>query len=110
MAAQPGSRPGLANGMVLSLALDSAGALYAGTNSAGAQVSRDHGATWTVLNAGMDRVNKFGYGLWIDPRNDQKIFVGNEVDVRADLVAGRRRNLVCRRTGLHRSRIQGCRV
>jgi uncharacterized protein (TIGR03437 family) len=69
---------GLANGMVLSLALDSSGALYAGTNSAGAQVSHDHGASWTVLNSGVDRVNKFGYGLWIDPRNNQKIVVGDE--------------------------------
>ncbi len=69
---------GLANGMVLSLALDSSGALYAGTNSAGAQVSHDHGSTWTVLNTGVDRVNKFGYGLWIDPRNNQKILLGDE--------------------------------
>jgi len=69
---------GLANGMVLSLALDSSGALYAGTTSAGAQVSHDHGSTWTVLDTGVDRVNKFGYGLWIDPRNNQKILLGDE--------------------------------
>jgi uncharacterized protein (TIGR03437 family) len=69
---------GLANGMVLSLAVDSSGALYAGTNSAGAQVSHDHGASWTVLKTGVDQVNKFGYGIWIDPRNNQKILVGNE--------------------------------
>jgi uncharacterized protein (TIGR03437 family) len=69
---------GLANGMVLSLAVDSSGALYAGTNSAGAQVSHDHGASWTVLNTGVNRVNKLGYGLWIDPRNNQKIVVGDE--------------------------------
>jgi uncharacterized protein (TIGR03437 family) len=73
-----GKSTGLANGMVLSLTVDSSGALYAGTNSAGAQISHDHGASWTVLNTGVDRVNKFGYGLWIDPRNNQKIFVGNE--------------------------------
>jgi uncharacterized protein (TIGR03437 family) len=69
---------GLANGMVLALDADSSGALYAGTNFAGAQVSHDHGASWTVLNTGVDRVNKFGYGIWIDPRNNLKILVGNE--------------------------------
>ena len=69
---------GLSNGMVLSLAVGSSGALYAGTNSAGAQVSHDHGASWTVLNTGVDKVNKLGYGLWIDPRNSQKILLGDE--------------------------------
>jgi uncharacterized protein (TIGR03437 family) len=68
----------LANGMVLSLAVDSSGALYAGTSSADAQVSHDHGVTWTLLNTGVDRVNKLGYGIWIDPRNNQKILVGDE--------------------------------
>jgi uncharacterized protein (TIGR03437 family) len=69
---------GLANGMVLSLAVDSSSALYAATSSAGAQFSHDHGVTWTLLNTGVDRLNKFGYGIWIDPRNNQKIIVGNE--------------------------------
>ncbi len=68
----------LASGMVLSLAVDSSGALYAGTNSAGAQVSHNHGASWTLLNTGAEQVNKYGYGLWIDPRNNQKILVGDE--------------------------------
>ena len=36
----------LSNGMVWSLALDSAGTLYAGTNGAGAQVSRDRWRRW----------------------------------------------------------------
>ena len=53
--------------MEWSLAVDSAGALYAGTNAAGAQVSRDRGATWTILHAGIDAANKNGYGIWIDP-------------------------------------------
>ncbi len=69
---------GLASGMALSLAVDSSAVLYAGTNSAGLQVSHDHGATWTTLNTGLDRVNKFGYGIWIDPRNNQKMFLGDE--------------------------------
>jgi len=69
---------GLSSGMALALAFDSAGALYAGTSSVGAQISHDHGATWTVLNTGVDRVNKLGYGIWIDPKNNQKIFVGDE--------------------------------
>ena len=101
---------GLANGMMLSLAVDSAGALYAGTNSAGAQVSHDHGVSWTVLNTGVDGVNKDGYGVWIDPRNGQKIFRRQRGRVRSGLVAGWRRNLVCGWTGLHGPRIQGCRV
>jgi len=63
---------------VLSLAVGSSGALYAGTNSAGAQVSHDHGASWTVLNYRRGQVNKLGYGLWIDPRNSQKILLGDE--------------------------------
>ena len=83
---------GLSDGMVLSLAVDSAGALYAGTNFAGGQVSRDLGATWTVLHAGIDGVNKFGYGVWIDPSNGQKMFVGSERGpVGHGLVAGWRR-------------------
>jgi uncharacterized protein (TIGR03437 family) len=69
---------GLSNGMAWSLALDSAGALYAGTNGVGAQVSRDRGATWTTLHTGTDAVNKFGYGVWIDPNNSQKMFVSSE--------------------------------
>jgi uncharacterized protein (TIGR03437 family) len=69
---------GLSNGMILALALDSAGALYGGTSSAGAQISHDHGVTWTTLNTGVDLYSKFGYGIWIDPKNSQKIFVGDE--------------------------------
>src|SRR5262249_19208922 len=69
---------GLSTGMVSSLAVDSTGLLYAGTNSAGAQASRDLGATWTTLRAGIDEGNKFGYGIWIDPGTDPKIFVGSE--------------------------------
>jgi photosystem II stability/assembly factor-like uncharacterized protein len=65
--------------MVLSLALDPSGALYAGTNFAGAQVSLDRGATWAILPAGVDDEHEFGYGIWIDPSNGQKIFLGNEV-------------------------------
>src|SRR5262249_32369540 len=68
----------LSNGLVFSLAVDPAGLVYAGTNSAGAQASRDLGATWTVLRAGIDHVNKSGYGVWIDPSNDLKIFVSSE--------------------------------
>ena len=69
---------GLSNGMILALAVDTSGALYAGTSTAGAQISRDHGATWTLVHTGLDSVNKFGYGIWIDPRNGQKILVGDE--------------------------------
>jgi uncharacterized protein (TIGR03437 family) len=69
---------GLSNGMVLTLALDSKGTVYAGTSSAGAQSSHDHGATWTTLNTGVNNYSKFGYGIWIDPKNSQKIFVGDE--------------------------------
>ncbi len=69
---------GLSNCMVGALAIDSAGLVYAGSNSAGAHVSRDHGATWTALQTGTDDVNKFAYGVWVDPRNSQKIFVGDE--------------------------------
>ncbi len=68
----------LSSGMVWSLAVNSAGALYAGTNAAGAQVSRDRGATWTILPTGIDAANKFGYGIWIDPGNGQKMFVSSE--------------------------------
>jgi uncharacterized protein (TIGR03437 family) len=68
----------IADGMVLALAVDSAGAVYAGTSSAGAKVSHDGGTTWTALNTGADRENKFGYGIWIDPKNNQKMFLGNE--------------------------------
>jgi hypothetical protein len=50
--------------MVLSLAVDSAAVIYAGMNSAGAKVSHDHGTTWTTLNSGVDRENKFGYGIF----------------------------------------------
>ena len=70
---------GLTNGMVWSLAPDPAGALYAGTNAAGAQVSRDRGATWTLLHTGTDAVNKFGYGVWINPSAGQTIFVSSEL-------------------------------
>ncbi len=69
----------LLNGMVFSLAVDSAGVLYAGTNAAGAQASRDRGATWSVLDAGLDGVNKFGYGVWIDPSDGRKMFVSSEL-------------------------------
>ena len=101
----------LSNGMVLSLALDPAGALYAGTNFAGAQVSLDRGATWAILPAGVDDEHEFGYGVWIDPSNPQTVFAGDDGGpVGPGLVAGWRRDLVCRRTGLHRPRIQGCRV
>jgi photosystem II stability/assembly factor-like uncharacterized protein len=58
--------------------VDSNGGLYAGTNSAGAQMSRDRGATFTILQTGVDGGNKFGYGVWVDPTNGQKIFLGNE--------------------------------
>jgi len=68
----------LGDGIALALAVDSAGAVYAGTSSAGAQVSNDHGTTWTTLRTGIDDVAKFGYGIWIDPRDNQKMFVGNE--------------------------------
>ena len=68
----------IADGMVLSLAEDSAGAVYAGTNFTGAKVSHDQGTTWTALNTGTDHENKPGYGIWIDPKNNQKMFLGNE--------------------------------
>src|SRR5689334_22495585 len=64
--------------MVWSLAVDSEGAIYVGTNSAGAQVSRDLGATWTVLNAGIEEANKVVYKVWIDPGNGEKIFLSSE--------------------------------
>ena len=60
--------------MVLSLAVGSAGAVYAGTNFAGAKVSHDLGTTWTALNTGTDHESKSGYGIWIDPKNNQKMF------------------------------------
>ena len=68
----------LGDGIVLALAVDTAGAIYAGTSSAGAQVSHDRGTTWTTLKTGIDSVDKFGYGIWIDPRDNQKLFVGDE--------------------------------
>lgn len=68
---------GVSDGIVFSLAVDSAGVLYAGTNFAGGQVSRDLGATWSVLHAGIDGVSKFGYGLWIDPGNGRKMIIGS---------------------------------
>jgi hypothetical protein len=64
--------------MVLSLAVDSAGAVYAGTNFAGAKVSHDQGTTWTALNTGADHENKSGGGIWIDPKNHQKMFLADE--------------------------------
>jgi len=70
----------IADGMVLSLAVDSAGAVYAGTNFAGAKVSHDQGTTWTALNTGTDHESKSCYGIWIDPKNHQKIFIGNEAE------------------------------
>lgn len=69
---------GLANSMILSLAIDGVGALYAGTSTVGAQLSRDHGATWSLLQTGLDSVNKYSYGVWIDPQNGQRTFVGDE--------------------------------
>jgi photosystem II stability/assembly factor-like uncharacterized protein len=56
---------------------DSAGVLWAGTNAAGAQVSRDHGETWAVLDIGIASASKFAYGIWIDPGNGQKIFASS---------------------------------
>ncbi len=75
---QSTQRSSLSNSMVLSIAVDPAGMIYAGTNSVGAQVSHDRGATWTAVNAGLETVDKFVYGLWIDPRNGQNILAGNE--------------------------------
>ena len=75
---QSTQRSSLSTSMVLSLAVDPAGILYAGTNSVGAQVSRDHGATWATVNASLEAVDKFVYGLWIDPGNGRKILAGNE--------------------------------
>jgi photosystem II stability/assembly factor-like uncharacterized protein len=69
----------LSNGMVFSLAVDSAGVLYAGTNAAGAQASGDHGTTWSVLDTGSDGVSKFAYGIWISPNDGRKIFVSSEL-------------------------------
>ena len=66
---------GLAVGTVLSLVMDSAGVLYAGTDVAGAQVSYDLGATWSDLDPGLSGARSFVYGLSIDPANNQKIFV-----------------------------------
>jgi uncharacterized protein (TIGR03437 family) len=68
----------LSKGMILALALDSAGVLYAGTSSEGAQSSHDHGLTWTTLNTGVSNYSKYGYGIWIDPNDSRKIFVGAE--------------------------------
>src|SRR6185503_9615918 len=67
---------GFSSGTVLSLATDSSG-VYASTSSAGAQVSRDHGVTWSTLDAGIAGTSKFAYGLWIDPSDAQKIFVSS---------------------------------
>jgi uncharacterized protein (TIGR03437 family) len=58
--------------------MSSAGLLYAGTSSAGGQVSPDGGATWTLLRAGIEDANRFGYGVWIDPGNGAKIFFSSE--------------------------------
>src|SRR5262249_56386300 len=69
---------GLASGMVFALPIDGGGRIYAGTKGAGAQVSYDRGTTWAVLNAGLERSNKSGYGLWIDPNGGQNIFVSFE--------------------------------
>ena len=71
---------GLTDNTVLALAVDSSGAggLYAGTTFAGAQVSLDRSAAWTTLDTGIDSVNKFAYGVYIDPIDGQKILVGNE--------------------------------
>ena len=74
----PWQSTSLANGMVFSLGVDSAGVLFAGTNAAGAQVSTDHGTTWSVLQAGIEGANKFGYGVWINPNDGRKIFVSSE--------------------------------
>ena len=68
----------IADGMILSLLVDSAGAVYAGSNSDGAQVSRDHGATWKMLNTGVDGDRKNGSGVWIDPKDSQRLFLGDE--------------------------------
>src|SRR5262249_15255459 len=68
----------LSNGLVFSLAADPAGMMYAGTNGAGVQISRDRGATWAVLASGIDRMNKPGYGIWIDPGNGRNLFVSYE--------------------------------
>ncbi|MBA2304741.1 MAG: carbohydrate-binding protein [Acidobacteria bacterium] len=65
---------GLAGGMVLSLVIDSARVLYAGTDLAGAQVSYDLGATWSDLDPGLSGARSFVYGLSIDPANNEKIF------------------------------------
>src|SRR5215472_16138819 len=69
----------IADGMVLSLAVDSAGAVYAGTNLAGAKVSHDQGTTWTALNTGTDHESKSCSGIWIDPKNYQKMFPSQNV-------------------------------
>jgi uncharacterized protein (TIGR03437 family) len=68
---------GFSSGTVMSLALDSAGALYASTSSAGAQVSHDRGVTWTTLDASIAGTNKFAYGCWIDPTDGRKLFVSS---------------------------------
>jgi photosystem II stability/assembly factor-like uncharacterized protein len=67
--------------MVFSLAIDAVGLIYAGTNGAGAQVSYDRGTTWAVLNTGLERSNKSGYGVWIDPNGGQNVFVSFEVPI-----------------------------
>ena len=67
------------NNVVRALAVDpAAGTVFAGTNWAGVLASADLGATWTVLDTGIDRANKPGYGMWIDPRNNQNILMGFE--------------------------------
>jgi len=71
---------GLSSGTVMSLAMDSVGALYAGTNSAGAQVSHDRGVTWTTLDGGIAGTSKFAYGFWIDPSNGQKVFASSPAE------------------------------
>lgn len=68
---------GFSNGTVLSLAMDSAGALYASTSSEGAQVTHDGGVTWSAMDAGLAGSTKFAYGIWLDASDGQKIFASS---------------------------------
>src|SRR6476619_347973 len=67
---------GLFGGMVLSLATDFTGALYAGTSFAGGQVSLDQGITWIDLDPGLGGAECVAYALAIDPKDHEKVFVG----------------------------------
>ena len=61
-------------------------------------------------HAGIEAANKFGYGIWIDPSNGQKMFVSSGGRVRHGLVAGWWRTWSDAGQGFTGLGSQGCRV